>query len=175
MRYDPGEGMRRFLRNLLNAFTFLSTILFAATVVLWVRSYRVSDGLCHVYGPGRDRQRIVLANLWRGHMRFGIDSLPVPLDVRGLHRWFPGWEFAIIADDSPGLTSGAIDVDSAIPPRKATIHLGVLPLLTAGRPALWVARRVRIRGHRPGFCVGCGYDLRATPDRCPECGKISSQ
>lgn len=46
-----------------------------------------------------------------------------------------------------------------------------IALLALILPALWARKWVRhCQLVAPGLCPQCGYDLRASKDRCPECG-----
>jgi hypothetical protein len=55
--------------------------------------------------------------------------------------------------------------------------LWIAVMLTAVLPTLWIRRsaasRRRRRRSASGLCPTCGYDLRASPERCPECGTVS--
>lgn len=50
----------------------------------------------------------------------------------------------------------------------------VAGIVVARRCRSLYASIVRHRRSRRGLCPSCGYDVRATPDRCPECGAPSA-
>jgi hypothetical protein len=71
-----------------------------------------------------------------------------------------------------GFIFEAAPTPSPITPQ-LTIAFPLWPVFGAAAlvPAVWIwQKRVRQRRSRAGCCAACGYDLRATPERCPECG-----
>jgi hypothetical protein len=160
--------MRRLLRILLNAATAASLVLCAATLVLWAASTRqpLEWGAGHSGGmPGAG------ACFTAGHsgllLQWADDIIRRPshpparcvlhvhLGALAVERWDYGvgghWTLYVHT-------------------LAACLAVSVLPAL-----------RLRAFRHGPrnrragGLCPHYGYDLRATPDRCPECGHITKK
>jgi hypothetical protein len=67
---------------------------------------------------------------------------------------------------------GAAWYDAEMLPMSFVASLFVILPLAVG--SCLVRRRRLARRLSAGRCIACGYDLRASPERCPECGRAAA-
>ena len=178
--------MRRRLFSLLAA---CSLALCIASVFLWLRSDTSADAIGYAKQYRAGEVSFVNGRL---HVWAWATSDP---SYAG-KTWWPGWRYIaptplmswarlLPGDTVAWVTSsfdfaGTVYLCFSLPRGKFTDTIWyfytpawVVVLATATPPAWWAWRRGRARAARArerGLCPSCGYDLRASPERCPECG-----
>jgi hypothetical protein len=188
-RYDPAVMLRRVLRHLFTLCAAASLLLGVATSVLSVRSYWIGDSIDRTM-----EKRVSTAGVALG-VAYVYDERVV--DPNASYRETEDEPYGVRYDatEDPigwptASRSGGRNVDHRIGNLRLTFHDGTgtawqtlvwcvtVPCwLIASTftllPATWCLLRLRVaRRIRRGRCATCGYDLRATPDRCPECGTV---
>jgi hypothetical protein len=107
-----------------------------------------------------------------------LQTFSVDPDNYRFGNWY-GWYGSNPAELKPGfvqIAAGWADPQWGQPDGSSLLVTVIVPVWTwlamgLPLPAFAIARRLKIRGRRlRGLCLTCGYDLRASPTRCPECG-----
>jgi hypothetical protein len=178
--YDA--SVTRLRRIIFNGLVVMSLLLFLGTVALWLRSYRADDIIGRMH---RDGWSVALESsrgrfwcCYRGAYVYCIHTAKShngwwrdtgkPIDglsdthLLGYYVLFDHGGFILDGVENDVLQSKAV-----------TAHIWFISLAASVLPARWALRYLRVASRsRHGCCTKCGYDLRATPDRCPECGSV---
>jgi hypothetical protein len=160
--------MRHRMPNLL---ALLSLVLCTATIVLWVTSLRSGKyfGLCHPIGISAMSGQVECSyfpslgsmgrwSIWTGSS-VGVARIAA---VNSRHRqraWWFGLDWDPNADSRSGLGKPHIILSDWF-----------ICLVTMIPAVLWLLQNRRDGRITARRCHQCGYDLRASSDRCPECG-----
>ena len=186
---------------MLKVLKVVSLALLAAVGAVWVRSHVAQDsfdwerveqrgdyrvvskyvvhtyrGGCEVagsvYGEGRGEERAASAALAPGPLAW-VSGPPRP----SFH--FPRRPMTVanrlgFLVDNDGVRRDALR-DTFRGGWMVAVPFWIVALAAGVLPGADLLGRLRRRGRsRAGLCPGCGYDLRATPGRCPECGKTGT-
>jgi hypothetical protein len=142
-------------RRLLKVLAMLSALLCAAIVLVWLfatapSQFVGSESLTRCYGTGKYIMVLIVRPSSTGGRKRIDQNLWDGFGVSAYRQILPqpaGW-----------IRFDQIRIHIAWP---LSFCFGLLALALL---LLALTRR------RPGKCAVCGYDLRATPERCPECG-----
>ena len=170
-------------KRLFDLVALLSLVLFVVAAVAWARSHFpesmriLSSGgklVLFFYEPEFDEWAARLERANRNE-RVHVSGAELLARVRG---GSPPNDFA---NAPAGWGALGFDVYRPATPGRSreycivTVpYVWVVPVLALA-PAWWLYDRARGRRRgAAGKCVGCGYDLRAGHERCPECGAAVS-
>jgi hypothetical protein len=186
--------------RLLNLLTALSLLLCLSAAGLWARSYFRGDRVLWASvddSPGQITYRHWQFTSLCGQLHWEGDTLVVtdPTKLPAVRANLAGVRPVSYQDERAGFAVGydrsflnslAFHIggtySTPIPPTdRRTISFAAVPLWApalagAALPAvrLWRRRRAERRRRAANrLCVRCGYDLRASPERCPECGTMA--
>jgi hypothetical protein len=155
-----GEGVKR---RLLNVLAGVSLLLSIATASLWVRTYVAQDQLAWWNG-----HYFAMAETFAGVVEISLsDSMTFKFAPKGWQYfnspYHDPYEHLAIHRQRPPPGRSGWDRWLIVLPMWLVLLICATPL------GLWWRYRQRWAA-ATGICRRCGYDLRATPERCPECG-----
>ncbi len=180
------------------ALSALSALLCLGMLDLWVRSYHGSEMFVYIHPLEPASERLATdfqAFSCEGSVDIHVyymTSLSDSDHVRDVYRdggftyerdfpdfaFSPDWGlspeyvygFMYLRADAPyGLPR--VQWHFAFPHWAGVVVFGLLPMICLARVVRNLRRR-RVWKKAGHLCMSCGYDLRASPGRCPECGTM---
>lgn len=180
--------MKRLRHWLFNFVATIALALFVAAIMLWVRSYSAGDLIRYIGAESvaGSKSFFLLSTTGRIQLSCYVDpGPPGPFVVADDGRLpdgisFSHWDSRAKPFQMPNhalLNRMGFDARAKELPL-GTDYVVVVPYYALAMAAFGVGalaylrRRLLLRSQAVGRCSVCGYDLRATPDQCPECGTI---
>ena len=156
-------------RRLVTFCSAISLLLFVAVCGLWVRSYWVESRVEHGMTDPEFYKR---ATAWRVSSKSGGAEATIFWE-RDVSRHGKRADWSVAGFHWVRAASIPYDTETTFVQFDfLRVPYWFLVGLTALAPLKGIGLLYRNSRRRlPGTCPFCGYDLRATPERCPECGR----